>query len=83
MTYTGWGEEPRAGILVHSAAPDADGTSCSVVAWDPTHNRRTHDGYLTVAVGRDYLDVAPMSGTYDASRRTNGRLIVDKRVEVA
>jgi transglutaminase-like putative cysteine protease len=63
--------------------PDEDGTSCCVVAWDPTHNRRTHDGYLTIAVGRDYLDVAPVSGTYDAARRTRGRLTVDKRVELA
>jgi transglutaminase-like putative cysteine protease len=62
--------------------PEADGT-CSVVGWDPTHNRRTHDGYLTVAVGRDYLDVAPVSGTFDADGRTRGRLTVHKRVEVA
>ena len=59
------------------------GNTCSVVGWDPTHNRRTHDGYLTVAVGRDYLDVAPVSGTFDADRRTRARLTVDKRVEVA
>ncbi len=36
------------------------------VAFDPTHNRRAADGYLTVAVGRDYTDVAPTSGTYEA-----------------
>ncbi len=32
---------------------------------DPTHNRRAGAGYITVAVGRDYGDVAPVSGTFD------------------
>jgi len=37
-------------------------------AWalDPTHNRRADLTYLTVAVGRDYGDVAPTSGSYRA-----------------
>ena len=30
---------------------------------DPTHNRRAGLRYVTVAVGRDYADVAPTSGT--------------------
>lgn len=34
-------------------------------AFDPTHDRRARHGYLTVAVGRDYADVAPTSGTYE------------------
>ncbi|MEY2424297.1 MAG: hypothetical protein QOI95_4364 [Acidimicrobiaceae bacterium] len=34
-------------------------------AWDPTHCRRTDDSYITIATGRDYRDVAPMSGTFD------------------
>ncbi len=33
-------------------------------AFDPTHNRRADRGYLTVAVGRDYADVAPTSGSF-------------------
>ena len=38
------------------------------VAFDPTHDRRVGDeGYLTVAVGRDYTDVAPTSGTFSGS----------------
>jgi transglutaminase-like putative cysteine protease len=47
--------------------------------WDPTHNRRTHGGYLVVATGRDYLDVAPLSGTYEGSEVSNA-LDVDKRL---
>jgi transglutaminase-like putative cysteine protease len=43
-----------------------------VVAFDPCHSRRTDDRYLTVAVGRDYLDVAPTSGWYSGPAR--GRL---------
>jgi transglutaminase-like putative cysteine protease len=35
------------------------------VALDPTHERRAERGYFTVAVGRDYADVAPTSGTFE------------------
>ena len=38
-----------------------------VLPLDPTHNRETTLSYITVAVGRDYLDVAPTSGTYRAA----------------
>jgi transglutaminase-like putative cysteine protease len=31
-------------------------------AHDPTHNRHTDDDYLVVAVGRDYADVAHLTG---------------------
>jgi hypothetical protein len=36
--------------------------------------------YVTVAVGRDYRDVAPTSGTY--TRGPSGRLSSSKRVEI-
>jgi len=35
--------------------------------FDPTHGSQPGLNYLTVAVGRDYGDVAPVSGTYRAS----------------
>jgi transglutaminase-like putative cysteine protease len=35
-----------------------------VMAYDPTHHRRIRLDYVTVAVGRDYADVAPTSGTF-------------------
>jgi transglutaminase-like putative cysteine protease len=38
--------------------------AAAAVAFDPTHGRRTDNRYLTVAVGRDYTDVAPTSGSY-------------------
>ena len=59
--------------------PANDGTGDSI-AWtfDPTHASRGGLGYLTVAVGGDYSDVAPTSGTYRS--RTRGRLISSKRV---
>lgn len=50
--------------------------------WDPTHNRRTDADYLVVAVGRDYSDVAPLSGTYDGPGVSNV-LAVDKRLSVS
>lgn len=34
------------------------------VGYDPTHNRRVNTRYVKVAVGRDYTDVRPLSGTY-------------------
>lgn len=52
------------------------------VAFDPTHDRRAEGGYLTVAVGRDYADVAPTAGTFESPVAT-GRLSCHKRLEVA
>jgi transglutaminase-like putative cysteine protease len=49
--------------------------------WDPTHNRRANSDYLMVAVGRDYADVAPLSGHYDGPGATN-TLAVEKRLEL-
>ncbi|MGQ7295294.1 transglutaminase family protein [Quadrisphaera sp. KR29] len=34
------------------------------VAFDPCNDKRAGAGHLTVAVGRDYADVAPTSGSY-------------------
>lgn len=35
------------------------------VGYDPTHQRRCDERYITVAVGRDYQDIAPTSGYYE------------------
>jgi len=48
--------------------------------WDPTHDRRTNSGYLVVAVGRDYADAAPLSGSYKGAAATN-TLAVSKRLD--
>lgn len=32
--------------------------------YDPTHNRRVDPTYIKVAIGRDYVDVRPLAGTY-------------------
>lgn len=34
------------------------------LAYDPTHARVADDRYITLAVGRDYADIRPVSGTY-------------------
>ena len=44
-------------IVAHPSGAEA-------IAFDPCHGRRAHAGYVTVATGRDYADVAPTSGTY-------------------
>lgn len=49
-------------------------------ALDPTHGRRVGLTYLTVAVGRDYGDVAPTSGSYRA--RHGGTLTGYKEVRL-
>jgi transglutaminase-like putative cysteine protease len=48
--------------------------------FDPTHGIIPGPSYLTVAVGRDYGDVAPASGTYRA--RHGGRLTAKKRAGI-
>jgi transglutaminase-like putative cysteine protease len=50
-----------------------------VEGWDPTHDRPVTDGHVVVAVGRDYADVAPLSGSYVADRAV-GRLSARKRL---
>ena len=49
-------------------------------AFDPTHASRGGLGYVTVAVGADYSDVAPTSGSYRSGAR--GTLTAIKRVSL-
>ncbi|HEU0102912.1 MAG TPA: transglutaminase family protein [Mycobacteriales bacterium] len=49
-----------------------DGAAARAVAFDPCHGCRADRRYVTVAVGRDYLDVPPTSGWYSGPAR--GRL---------
>ena len=48
--------------------------------FDPCHGRPASARYLTVAIGRDYTDVPPTSGTYVGAAR--GRLTTTRRVAV-
>jgi len=64
---------------VEVVLPTKDGTGDAIAStFDPTHASRGGLGYVTIAVGRDYSDVAPTSGTYVSSGR--GRLVTSKRV---
>ena len=59
--------------------PTADDPSQAIaIAFDPTHGREVGLSYVTVAVGRDYRDVAPTSGSYKASYK--GQLSSQRRV---
>jgi transglutaminase-like putative cysteine protease len=49
------------------------------VAFDPTNDRVAGASYLTVAVGRDYADVAPTHGSYCGP--PGGRLSTSKTLE--
>ena len=61
--------------------PVGDGTGEAMVhAFDPTHASRGGIGYVSVAVGGDYADVAPTSGTYRSGAR--GRLTATKKVSL-
>jgi transglutaminase-like putative cysteine protease len=50
-----------------------------VTALDPTNNRAVSMKYVVVAVGRDYADVAPTSGSFCGA---TGRLSSRRRVAV-
>jgi transglutaminase-like putative cysteine protease len=69
----------HAWVEVVLPAGDASGEA---IAWafDPTHAGRGGLGHLTIAVGRDYSDVAPTSGTYQSP--VAGRLTSRKSVTV-
>jgi len=62
------------------AAEALAGREATAVAFDPCNGCRGGSGYLTVATGRDYSDVAPTSGSYVGTSR--GRLTADRRVGV-
>ena len=64
---------------VEVVLPVGDGSG-DAIAWtfDPTHAGRGGLEYVTIAVGADYSDVAPTSGTYIS--RVAGRLVTHKRV---
>jgi transglutaminase-like putative cysteine protease len=63
-------------LVPHAREPEC----ASAVAFDPTHGRRAGLRYVTVAVGRDYADVAPPSGTYQGPYE--GVLTTSKRAAV-
>ncbi|MBJ7594212.1 MAG: transglutaminase family protein [Candidatus Dormibacteraeota bacterium] len=64
---------------VEVLVPDGAGHA-RVMALDPTHGCSIGMTYLTVAVGRDYADVAPVSGSYVAPHA--GTLTMRKRVSL-
>ncbi len=59
----------------------APGPAVEILAWDPTHDRPADLRYLVIAVGRDYRDVAPVSGTYSGPHP--GWLSTARRVDMA
>jgi transglutaminase-like putative cysteine protease len=63
---------------VEVVLPADGGRDAIAWAFDPTHASRVGLGYVTIAVGRDYADVAPTSGTYRSGG--NGRLTTSKQV---
>lgn len=64
---------------VEVVLPAGDGTGDAVAhAFDPTHASRGGLGYVTVAVGADYSDVAPTSGYYRSG--ASGSLTATKKV---
>jgi transglutaminase-like putative cysteine protease len=64
---------------VEVLVPDGAGHA-RVMALDPTHGCSVGMTYLTIAVGRDYADIAPVSGTYVAPHA--GTLTMRKRVSL-
>jgi transglutaminase-like putative cysteine protease len=50
------------------------------IPFDPCNDRRAGRGYLTIATGRDYADVAPTAGTYEGP--LSGQLSSTRRLGV-
>jgi len=50
-------------------------------ALDPTHNRQADETYVKIAVGRDYADVPPVTGTYKGT--TDRSMEVDVKIKPA
>lgn len=66
---------------VEVIVPDpAGGPGAVALPFDPTHGREAGLSYLTIAVGREYSDVAPTYGTYSGAGR--GELSTVKRLGV-
>jgi transglutaminase-like putative cysteine protease len=65
---------------VEVIVPDPQRGGAVALPFDPCHGRHPGATYLTVAVGRDYRDVAPTSGTYHG--RFENRLISTTRLDV-
>jgi transglutaminase-like putative cysteine protease len=63
---------------VEVVLPHEGGQDAMAWAFDPTHASRAGLGYVTIAVGRDYADVAPTSGTYRSGGA--GKLTTSKQV---
>jgi transglutaminase-like putative cysteine protease len=64
---------------VEVVLPTRDGTGDAIAStFDPTHASRGGLNYVTIAVGSDYSDVAPTSGTYLSAAK--GRLFTRKQV---
>jgi uncharacterized alpha-E superfamily protein/transglutaminase-like putative cysteine protease len=51
------------------------------VGYDPTHQRRCDERYITVAVGRDYQDIAPTSGYYEGEAKNRLDMAVSVTLE--
>jgi transglutaminase-like putative cysteine protease len=61
---------------VEALLPAADG-GLVAVPFDPTNQRRANLSYITIAVGRDYRDISPTSGSFIAPYQ--GCLTASKR----
>jgi transglutaminase-like putative cysteine protease len=72
------GERGGSHAWVEVLVPDPAGSRA--LAFDPTNGCRAGSRHLPVAVGRDYLDVAPTSGVYSGA--ANGVLTWTKRAGV-
>jgi transglutaminase-like putative cysteine protease len=57
--------------------PGSQGHELIAWAFDPTNNCQAGPQYITIAVGRDYADVSPTSGSFIAA--SPGRLVISKR----
>ncbi|MEB3188226.1 MAG: alpha-E domain-containing protein [bacterium] len=75
---------PAEGLMhawVELLVPDPETGASLWVAYDPTHHRRVDETYVTVAIGRDYQDIAPTGGFYTGTAVNALEVRVVARVE--
>jgi transglutaminase-like putative cysteine protease len=75
---------PAEGLMhawVELLVPDPETGTSLWIAYDPTHHRRVDETYVTVAIGRDYQDIAPTGGFYTGTALNSLEVKVVARVE--
>lgn len=72
-------------VLLPAVSENANSRRFFWYALDPTHDRWVHERYVSVAVGRDYYDIMPNSGSYFGRAKNklthHSRVVIEKTTQ--